>query len=512
MTISGPSLAADEPDAPAPVTNPGAPVIDATEVLGTAEAAMDGQPEAEAAAPEDPALPQPEVGGPESRPESPTLAMADLAMAYPQLTARERDRADELLARPDGTGTAQDLKDWSPTATKATPACGPHVCVHYVTDTDDAASPLWAQATLTAMESVWDFEVNSLGYRPPASDGSLGGVPGRFDVYLGNIGPAGYYGYCAPEDLVRGQKFRAYAYCVLENDFTEFSAAPSDSLDATAAHEFFHAIQFNYDVFEDDWILEGTATWMEERYADSVNDNRQYLPYSQVSKPGVPLDTSAAPTFYGTWIFFEKISAKYGVRSVRNIWKRLDANKGAPDKYSIQGVKKFLASKGTTLPKFYASFAAGNLTPARSYSEGANYQPTKVADSFKLKAGRKSIRAQRAKLRHLTSKSYRFKPGKSLNGNWKLRINVDGPAKKTDPAAVARVYFTDGKVSTKRIKLKSGDGSVRVKFGRKVTKVTLTLVNASTRYRCFQPGGDYSCQGDARDDPRKFTFKATLVK
>ena len=37
------------------------------------------------------------------------------------------------------------------------------------------------------------------------------------------------------------------------------------NLRVTAAHEFFHAVQFAYDYDEDPWLMEATATWMEER-------------------------------------------------------------------------------------------------------------------------------------------------------------------------------------------------------------------------------------------------------
>ena len=86
----------------------------------------------------------------------------------------------------------------------------------------------------------------------------------------------------------KGHKWLASGYCVLDNDFAEaqYGAPPMHSLRVTAAHEFFHAVQFAYDYGEDPWLMEATATWMEERVADDVNDNRQYLPYGQVGAPG----------------------------------------------------------------------------------------------------------------------------------------------------------------------------------------------------------------------------------
>jgi len=61
----------------------------------------------------------------------------------------------------------------------------------------------------------------------------------------------------------------------------------------TAAHEFFHAIQFGYPLGDGwDWWMEASATFMEDEAFDAVNDYRQYLrPW--LSSPEVPLDDEA---------------------------------------------------------------------------------------------------------------------------------------------------------------------------------------------------------------------------
>ena len=58
----------------------------------------------------------------------------------------------------------------------------------------------------------------------------------------------------------------------------------------TAAHEYFHATQFAYDIAEDGWFLEATATWAEDELYDDVNDNVQYLTDSPITHPGQPID------------------------------------------------------------------------------------------------------------------------------------------------------------------------------------------------------------------------------
>src|SRR5690606_7322216 len=106
--------------------------------------------------------------------------------------------------------------------------------------------------TLGTVEDAWTRQVDEMGFRPPPGDGTAGG-DARFDVYLANVSAQGFYGYCVPEEKVPGQPGRAQSYCVLDNDMAGFSRTPLASLAVTAAHEFFHAIQFNIDVREDQW-------------------------------------------------------------------------------------------------------------------------------------------------------------------------------------------------------------------------------------------------------------------
>ena len=268
LALVVPAAAAADPTGRGDAQRPSVPVSAA---LGNARAAVTGQAEHDT-----------------------TLALTRLRLAYPSLSAGERAAADALLARP--TDGAADPEQFGYTTAEATPLCGATFCVHYVTTTADAPAavdvdldgvPDWVEATLAELEAVVAFETGTLGYRHPATDGVRGGNA-QFDVYLSQIGDDGLYGFCAPEEKVPGQRFVYSGYCVLDNDFTEFPLGPLPSLQVTAAHEFFHAIQFDYDATEDRWFMEATATWVEEQYADAIDDNRQYLPYGQLGRPRQP--------------------------------------------------------------------------------------------------------------------------------------------------------------------------------------------------------------------------------
>ena len=241
-----------------------------------------------------------------------TLALRDLVRALPSLDAAERERARALLARP--TSRTDPFGDYYRAPSKRT--CSTNVCVHWVSRTSDAPpSRAWVTRTMDVMKESWGHEVGRMGYSPPVPDGNQGGDD-KLDVYLKDVGANGIFGYCAPERRTQASKWKASGYCVLDDDFAsaQFDQKPVLSLKATAAHEFFHEIQFAYDFAEDAWFMEATATWMEERVFDDVNDNRRYLDSGQLAFPGRPLDIfeDFGSAQYGNWVFFEYLSHRFG--------------------------------------------------------------------------------------------------------------------------------------------------------------------------------------------------------
>jgi hypothetical protein len=69
---------------------------------------------------------------------------------------------------------------------------------------------------------------------------------------------------------------------VLNRDYSAFPGTPLAALQATAAHEFNHSLQFGYGAITganspDDSFVEGGASWMEDEVFDSSNDNYNYL-------------------------------------------------------------------------------------------------------------------------------------------------------------------------------------------------------------------------------------------
>ena len=440
--------------------------------------------------------------------ESVTLALRDLSLALPDLDPAERKRAHALLARPTN-GPNDDFGDGYTVPSKK--ICSKRICVHWVGRTADAPpSRAWVDKTLAVMRKTWAHEVGRLGYRRPVEDGRRGGNS-KFDVYLKNVGSKGFYGYCAKERIKPGTRWMASGYCVLDNDFSraEFQARPTDSLRVTAAHEFFHAIQYAYDYAEDGWIMEATATWMEERVADRVNDNRQYLPHGQVAQPAQALDFYNPDNFnqYANWVFFEYLSTRFGTGIVRRIWDNADGNYR---NHSIKAVGSALP-RGQSFPAVFRAYAAANTIAERTYPEGGTWPSAPMAASSTLTPRSRSASGL-VRVNHLAARHLAIRPGDGMRAKaWRVRVRIDGPARTTSPAAHVIVHLRNGNVEQRAIGLdRNGDGQAVLRFSKRTVKrATVTLANASRRYNCWQQRLTYSCQGIPKDERQRFSWRAT---
>jgi hypothetical protein len=449
-----------------------------------------------------------------------TMVLRDLANTRADLPDAERAAADALMKRPTSSGGDGYLNYGS--VEEETPVCTATLCVHYVTSGQHASTPEYVATAVDTLTSVQQAYLTS-GYRAVKSDGGLGGnsLP---DVYLGNIGVNGLYGYCTSDDPSRStQRWDRWAYCVLDNDYSasEFPTnTPTENLQVTAAHEYFHAIQYAYDRYEDSWLLEATAACVEDELYDGVDDNLQYLRSSQLRSPGTPLDTFDPSTgfHYGTWSFFrflsERFPEKKGLlpRIVLDVFSKADGGPGGPDQYSWKAVNSVLKKRKTSGAAMLGAYAVANRRPGQSYDEGAaNRYPKAPAGKVTLAAGK--TRTVKVRLDHLTSRTTRLTPKRLATKKAKVRLTFDLSPRATGAFALITTTLRSGKVRTVKVKLnKKGNGAKAVPFSsRKVDNVEVTLVNGSGRFKCWQQSY-FSCQGRPLDDNAAQQFTARAVK
>lgn len=481
----------------------------ARQVLHDARAALSGEP-----------------GGPD---RDATLALRDLFRLRPALTGADRQAADRILARPTDPGD----EDYLGVADEV--SCGISVCVHWTEDpgTGEAVSPTdttpanglpdYVDSVLATMDSVHGIYVDA-GYRAPLPDDGFGGndMP---DVYLANIGDQALYGYCTSDDPA--PSYAVWAYCVLDNDYSpdEFGSVntPTENMQVTAAHEYFHAVQFGYDAAEDGWFMEATATWVEDELFDDVDDNVSYLAAGPLGHPETPLDRFGGSHHYGDWIFFRYLTERFtdergGLPSlVLDFWERADSTQGAAnDYYSLQAIRSVLAGRGATLRAAFSAFAAANNDPTGTYEEGAanGYPlPPYAFPVARLSPSQRSTGWRSVTLDHLASGTGAFLPSSSMGPGWKLRVKLDMAPRKRGSTAVVTSYRNGGTPTSRFVSLdRDGDGSLTVPFtSAGVSRVEVTLVNASDRFSSCWVDSPFSCAGAPRDDDLRQRMNVTAV-
>ena len=455
-----------------------------------------------------------------------TLVLRDLAVRLPFLSRSERAVAQRILARPDdGPGGVPIGNGWSAPPANQQVECDANLCVHWVdlAGDPDRTVTSFKDAVRAALATVWSAEIDTIGYRAPLDDSASPnhGPDGKLDVYLEDLGNLGYFGYCTSDDPDAGNPlvFAVSAYCVLDNDYsaTQYgtSQTPTGFLQVTAAHEFNHASQFAYDWREDAWLMEGTATNMEETVFPAVNDNILFLQTSQLRRPALPLDRSGFfDTEYGAWIFWRYLEEKAYAGDpavIRRVWERADASTPfAPDDHSLRALRLVLASDGKRLPNEYVSFGVANRL--RDYQDRALYPATPTHGSYRVGIRRPSTGWRTQRLNHLTLRYYSFRPGRRVSAGARLRVDVD----LTFGSRARLISYADsGVVTVRPIVLGKGvRGHRSVPFGHgRIKRVDLVLSNGSYRTECWQDLDDppfFSCFGTPTDDRRRHTFRASL--
>jgi hypothetical protein len=452
-------------------------------------------------------------------PHDATPILRDLRAALPHLRGHDRAVARGILARPSDRADDPFGDGYSPTALVKR-LCDAHVCVHWVETTRDAPPledldvsglPDWVETTQRTFADVWQTEIDRLGYAPPLPDAAstTNGGDARLDVYLVDIGRSGYFGYCTTDDPESWITTRVSAYCVLDDDFADpilQLPVPVVGLHVTAAHEFFHAVQFGYDWLEELWFMEGTAVWMEDEVFDGANDLVRYLgERSPLGRPDVPLDVGHAGYEYGAWLFWRYLSERHDPGIVRSAWTRAVGD----DSYSLRATRRALAARGSGLTTAFAGFGAANRTPRSAYREGVLYPRAVATSAHFLGPENPDTGWLGLRVAHLATKTVALRPRRPATAG---RVTVEVAAGRDERSAAVTlvVVRTEGRVTRKRVPLDGeGHGRATARFGGSVRRVDIVLTNAGSTYRCWR-GTDLSCQGVSLDDNRLFRVRASL--
>jgi hypothetical protein len=295
----------------------------------------------------------------DTQPRELSTTLLELSRSLQALPPAKRALASALLARPTD---APDPGGDPYSVPEQPPFCTEHFCVHYVAVTADAPSladadadglPDYVEQVAAVAEQSFTVENTNLGWQSARPDGTRGG-DARTDVYLAQLG-AGLFGYAAPDP---GQSGRSqFAYLVLDDDYAaaEFGGAvPLESLQVTFAHEYNHILQYAYDVAQDLWFYEATATWIEDLVYPAINDYLAFVRY-WVGRSKLPLTTSDFK-IYGSGVLNHWLAGRFGAAVIRRAWERAPRSK--PAGFSVNAYNAAIrASGGRDLSSEFARFA-----------------------------------------------------------------------------------------------------------------------------------------------------------
>lgn len=502
-------------------------------------------------------------------PRSATLVLRDLVVRFNELSAEEQEAAERLLARPtarfgdarlgdarpDNPASGEDIL-YPPEALAAYfYICPAQFCINWVEASSQAPPAVdsngnglrdFIDATIQTMTEVWDAEIVRLGFRPPKSDLDSPdplqfNTNGLIDIYITDLGSlGGLFGYCTTDDPKAFDPnypgLDASAYCVIDNDYSPKQYGDEGGLRglrATLAHEFFHAVQYAYNLFQDDWLLEGAAAWMEDYVYDDANTPYIYLLPSPVTVPGVPLDfddkrdgSPLGNLKYGAFTFLQYLTETFDTGLMRQIFEAGDGIPGKPAYWAAYAVDIALQSRGSSFRSAFADFGVAIIAPFLFFEEGADwFVPDKLGNPVPAEAplpGAATLTGKKKKVGpkavvsdHQTNVFRVFRPGAGVKPKAKLRVTLDLPDYLTGPEATLVVIGRNGaitKISAFRLD-DAGDGTLTVPFGR-VQRVILVLTNASDRFdgctlETFEV--NVTCHGFALDDDVPYLYTAQLV-
>jgi len=395
-----------------------------------------------------------------------TPVMLEIRSRWTELSPRTRSLLLPYLQRPTELGQepfAYGHSYLTPAFCYDSP--GGHFRIWYVTSTDDAPElvyshgdtiPDWIHLCAEVLDHVWAVEVDSLGYRPPPADGSwyqdedYGGDE-RYDVYIENLNRHFVYGYTQSEFYIQGGIPRAStSYLVMDDDYAGiYPTAGAEGLKVTAAHEFFHAVQFAYDTLEDRFFMEISSTWMEDMLYDEINDYYYYIESSGsiFNHPDKSLTTFDGIFEYSACVWNHYLTQRHGSDLIRQIWE------GCIHDAALNATEDVLHARSSGLSEALHEFAVWNAFTGpladtiQFYPEGHRYPQVRIPAAQIHAQWPISVESVSLAPEPLGASYVRFDPPGDLTGlavevagdpsvAWRASLLGAGPSHRVVPMAI----------------------------------------------------------------------------
>lgn len=242
-------------------------------------------------------------------------------------------------------------------------------------DTNSNSIPDYIEQMSAELNYVVAVELTMNSFTEPPSDdwysaNNDNGGSGAYDVYVRNAG-GGVYGYVQPEYYANNNtgnnehssgvnEVNAFtSYMVMRHNYNGFPNTELEAIQVTAAHEYFHAVQFGYDGWEENWVTEATAVQFEEIVYDEVNDCYQYMS-SWFNSPQQSLNLDSSNRWYGSFIFFEYVNSHLSDEAIREFWEQSIAHDSYYGDYSVQTLDEAFDDLGSSFAEMLNGMSVAN--------------------------------------------------------------------------------------------------------------------------------------------------------
>ena len=250
------------------------------------------------------------------------------------------------------------------------------------TDLNNNTIPDYIETMGEIFEYIWFYFEDTLGYSPPPGDGSLGGSE-KYDIFIENL-PSNYFAITYTTSIANASENSCASYIKMRNNYngTVFqNLTEIENIKITAAHEFFHAIQFSYNCYERFWLMEATAVWSEDEIYDNINDHYRYMP-SWFQNSSKTIDDESNH-MYGSFILFQYLDEHLGGPDIiKTIWEESRSRANSVSDISFISIDAALSSIGSSFNSALNSMRIAN----KIMSNHPNAEPYtyKEADDYPI--------------------------------------------------------------------------------------------------------------------------------
>lgn len=248
------------------------------------------------------------------------------------------------------------------------------------------SAPGLVRSAATALEAAWHLYVDTLGYMPPKAAGrsfhwQIPTPTGKYPVEICEVGSALYdSGYSVDNNsfyygVTIATTLQGTSYMMLASDlptFPSWSAVLDDGkgkvgsdysmvwpvvMEATASHEEFHSVQYNYETNLNHFLFEASAVTMEKVAVPAESDYLVYLAPNYAGLCGLqgltPLLESDHFSAYPHAWYVKQLIEDQGIGILRQLWEGR-ANSNAPIESTVSAV---LALHGLTFDTTLSRYA-----------------------------------------------------------------------------------------------------------------------------------------------------------